>query len=79
MTCDGLLCDLPATRVIVYGCLNQHLRERYLCNLHLPIYLAVITMHTCDHCGEPWAEQMISLLSAANAPGQPSTSSSTDA
>ena len=53
MTCDGLLCDLPATRVIVYGCLNQHLRERYLCNLHLPIYLAVITMHTCDHCGEP--------------------------
>lgn len=75
--CYGLLCDLPATRVIIYGCLNQHLKERYPCNL--PAYQAVITTHTCDQCGEPWAEQMTSLLSAANAPGQPSTSSSTDA
>jgi hypothetical protein len=53
MTCDGLLCDLPRTHVIIYGCLNQHLKERHLCNLHLPAYQAVITMRTCDQCGEP--------------------------
>jgi hypothetical protein len=54
--CHTLVCDQEATCIVVYGCLNQHLRERYLCAACESMYLTVIHSNLCDQCGEPWAE-----------------------
>lgn len=57
-----VFCWQPATMVMIYGCFNQHLTERYLCRDHVPIYQSVVINIPCKVCLEPYEEILIGEL-----------------
>jgi hypothetical protein len=56
------MCPQTTELVLLYGCLNQHLTERYLCELHVALYKAVTVNTLCEYCGEPYAEWMVGII-----------------
>lgn len=64
--CNMPMCGEEATHVFLYGCLNAHIKERWLCHPHLTVYQQVTPGVRCDNgtCREPYEETLICILQA---------------
>lgn len=64
MKCYTIGCTNTATWVVVFGCLEQHMKERYVCVIHKKIFEEVIPKTQCDKCSGKWEESLWGRLPA---------------
>lgn len=57
LTCTRYKCGTPADVIIVYGCINSHLNETWLCDHHLVRWTP--QHHHCLICDQPFIDAEI--------------------
>lgn len=63
------ICEQPATNIVLYGCYNMHILERWYCNQHYPSILETLnkwepeTHIKCGICREPYQATLTSTTS----------------